>query len=898
DPVTNLAAAYDVNCQAILTWDEPEALGLTGSMTLWDNTDIGIGSEGLISSYWSGNNNWVIVADDFDASGAWTIEKIYSQGYSNIPSSLPTKMSVVIYENAAGNKPGAELYRNNAIAVTDGEAPEIILPEPFTLPGAGKYWISIAGVYNASVSSYSSIIYYRWNIYCGSEKVGVNFQSHDPLNLLGKGSDWLDASGSGAAYSMYFKIEGDPNGSSVFAYNIYRDGALVKSNHPTPYYVDAEFDAYSAHEWEVKVVCDALESDAATTSLPSCKVLLCENTEEKQIGTGTTGTSNLPLNNSFEYSYSQQIYDADDLSDYICRDISSISFYNIRATSTTKSPVMIYLGTTTKTEFASNTDWVPSSQLELVYTGDFTFGGAAGWVTIHFDAPFTYMGNNLVVAFKNDDGVWGDSNNNFYVTETESLNKSMYNRRDMFPIDPASPPNATGRLTNRCNIKFEICPESTVCNPPTNLMATYNVECEAKLTWVPAVGGGCNPYYYNVYRDGEIIVSNISETFYTDTEFDALEGHIYEVKTVCGGGESESAIVTLDACDDGCPNVIIGTGTNGNLNMPVNTYYSYSYVQHLFTAGEIGTAGTITKLAFQYIATIPNVKNNQVYYLGNTTKTVFDSTSDWTPLSELTQVFEGNLVYDDANNWYVIEFQTPFEYTGCNLVLAVLNNHGSYASNYDILTFHVTALETGNNKTLRYHKDNTPAGPINPASVPAGTLDINRTNTLFHICPSESYQPESPVATAATDVTCTSFIANWEPVLGADNYLLSVYTENDIYILTDQPTTNVTSYTVNGLTSGITYYYYLKTITTCYTSDASNEIEVAVQPLYTITAAAGTNGNITPSGVITLDCGVTEQTFTFAPDGECYEIDEVLIDNENDATAVENGYYTFEDISA
>jgi hypothetical protein len=65
---------------------------------------------------------------------------------------------------------------------------------------------------------------------------------------------------------------------------------------------------------------------------------------------------------------------------------------------------------------------------------------------------------------------------------------------------------------------------------------------------------------------------------------------------------------------------------------------------------------------------------------------------------------------------------------------------------------------------------------------------------------------------------------------------------------------------------------------------------------YTIVAVASSNGGITPSGSVSVSCSGT-QTFTFTP-ATCYEIDMVLIDGINNPTAVTEGEYTFEDVTA
>lgn len=72
---------------------------------------------------------------------------------------------------------------------------------------------------------------------------------------------------------------------------------------------------------------------------------------------------------------------------------------------------------------------------------------------------------------------------------------------------------------------------------------------------------------------------------------------------------------------------------------------------------------------------------------------------------------------------------------------------------------------------------------------------------------------DTPVTRPHSAYTGKSFDANWEAVDGADGYLLDVYTE-DIYgdrdyLLQDQKVQG-TSYTVEDITSGETYYYTLR----------------------------------------------------------------------------------------
>jgi FtsP/CotA-like multicopper oxidase with cupredoxin domain len=75
----------------------------------------------------------------------------------------------------------------------------------------------------------------------------------------------------------------------------------------------------------------------------------------------------------------------------------------------------------------------------------------------------------------------------------------------------------------------------------------------------------------------------------------------------------------------------------------------------------------------------------------------------------------------------------------------------------------------------------------------------------------------------------------------------------------------------------------------------STSNRVVVGPQVTITASAGANGTITPSGTIAVGLHGSE-TFTFQPDPH-YRISEVLVDNVADAAALAAGSYTFTDVT-
>jgi len=77
---------------------------------------------------------------------------------------------------------------------------------------------------------------------------------------------------------------------------------------------------------------------------------------------------------------------------------------------------------------------------------------------------------------------------------------------------------------------------------------------------------------------------------------------------------------------------------------------------------------------------------------------------------------------------------------------------------------------------------------------------------------------------------------------------------------------------------------------------AHTELDLQAAIRYTITASAGPNGSISPSGAVTVDYGFSKE-FTFTP-ADNYLILDVLVDGVSNPAAVAAGKYKFEDVKA
>ncbi len=107
----------------------------------------------------------------------------------------------------------------------------------------------------------------------------------------------------------------------------------------------------------------------------------------------------------------------------------------------------------------------------------------------------------------------------------------------------------------------------------------------------------------------------------------------------------------------------------------------------------------------------------------------------------------------------------------------------------------------------------------------------------------------APEVSVYSDFKGDSFVANWQPVEGATSYLLTVYDQDNNYILQKKEVTE-TSYKVTGLDASKIYYYYVQAKGTEYTSGPSETMAVnsiaAPTPGETTVTESGFTANWSP----------------------------------------------------
>ena len=212
-----------------------------------------------------------------------------------------------------------------------------------------------------------------------------------------------------------------------------------------------------------------------------------------------------------------------------------------------------------------------------------------------------------------------------------------------------------------------------------------------------------NGYTFNGWMENEEVVSNELEYSFTATSDRDL------VATFVQGV------------------VEIGEFSANNAYLPSYNYFKYSLTQQIYTADEIGEAGTINWIAFYNEG--GEKTRTYDFYLKATTKSSFSSKTDWITVSSSDKVFSGSVTMT-AGAWTNINFTTPFEYDGTsNLVLVVDDNSGAWTSSPHMTC---SVFNTAENQAIYYYDDNTNFDPLSPPTT-AGSSGWNNPNDVLSV---------------------------------------------------------------------------------------------------------------------------------------------------------------------
>lgn len=221
---------------------------------------------------------------------------------------------------------------------------------------------------------------------------------------------------------------------------------------------------------------------------------------------------------------------------------------------------------------------------------------------------------------------------------------------------------------------------------------------------------------------------------------------------------------------------------------PINMFYKNGVTEALYFPEELQMlSGTIIGLSY---------KNNFTQELLNkpikiwmATTTASDLGTAWLPAAGFTLVFDGTVNFPLGINEIMIPLNTPYNYTGGNLVVRVnrpMDTAYFNTSNH----FYYTATPAHTGRTRYVEDDNTAYDPMAPWE--AGSTVANVPNTKFAVTGAVPMTLDVPAVTIS--YTGANVTVSWTAVPNANSYL--VYMSDDPYSFTGTPVTvGTTSYT-------------------------------------------------------------------------------------------------------
>ncbi len=451
----------------------------------------------------------------------------------------------------------------------------------------------------------------------------------------------------------------------------------------------------------------------------------------------TIGAGDQLAGKPFDFNYQNSLYETlyyPDEVEIFGTFVGISYYYNSPTVNITGQHVKIWMGTTAFNDLSAG--WIPSTQLTLVFDGDIDLLAGQDSLYISFSTPYPYTGQNLVIMTQRPwEGEWIGSFPMFQC-QTVGTNRARNFYSDAITPDPANPPTTGATLS------------ITGQFPKTTL---HLVDVEVHDLAALSITGNITPtedtastYIVAIHNNGLWIESQYSVKLYgpdnlelaTSAGVTIIFGQTTEVLvswTPTTPGITSIYAKVILAGDDNSTNdqtapMNIVVQPSGTIwppppptilsRVPVDMYYHNSLFETIFPEDDlylysVGRPCLINAITFynnfstSYLLNMPTK-----IWLGNTELT--DLTAGWVPSTQLTQVFDGNVAYPGGQNNIYINLQTPFFYSGGNLIMMVNRpmdtNYYSILDNFNCFTSTVNCARRLYSDTIEYNPANPPQG--------------------------------------------------------------------------------------------------------------------------------------------------------------------------------------------
>lgn len=271
--------------------------------------------------------------------------------------------------------------------------------------------------------------------------------------------------------------------------------------------------------------------------------------------------------------------------------------------------------------------------------------------------------------------------------------------------------------------------------------------------------------------------------------------HVYRacLYTTCQLGEEVDTAngVCFDFMTESCSHVS-GNGLSG-VEYVLNTNYSSSYLQTLYTSDELAGLDTIYGIAFQATNEVSQELTFDLY-MCNTTLGALGSTA-YVPYDTLTPVKVGHTIVPGPAGWQIVMLDTPFvRDTSRNLVVATLHSSSYLYLNPIQWAYHVTP------GVRTYGWNNL--GTLTPTAPPTYFMQSCNGAADVRFVAHCTYDGCMKPTIYDAEVDTTSVALSWYGE--AEDYVVQYKTASQTgYSMVGS--TNETTFTVTGLTPSTAY---------------------------------------------------------------------------------------------
>ncbi len=281
-----------------------------------------------------------------------------------------------------------------------------------------------------------------------------------------------------------------------------------------------------------------------------------------QIGNSTSTTCYLPSYNYYNYSFSEQIFTAAELGGANTFHSISLQASSVNATSRNWD---IYLMPTTETSLSAFVNLNATAQ--KVFSGNATI--SQGWFTINFDSNYVYDGTtNLMLIVDDNTGTYVSAN--YYYCTDNPNGSSVRVYSDPTNYDPY---NATGYSATTHNFRNNVifggmCDSTTTCVAP-NMMVAGVTESSVDVSWVPGYSETSWNLEYKEASDSIWnTISGLTGNSYTITGLNANTVYDIRLQAFCGSdwrmvqARTDCGVITIPYTED-FEDGIISTSQDG-----------------------------------------------------------------------------------------------------------------------------------------------------------------------------------------------------------------------------------------------------------------------------------------------------------------------------------------------